>query len=43
MCVCVTLCVCGDGFGKAQENQKLRLEKNNKERFKNNILIKIEF
>ena len=28
---------------KAQENQKLRLEKNNKERLKNNILIKIEF
>ena len=41
MFVCV--CVCGDGFGKAQENQKLRLEKNNKERLKNNILIKIEF
>ena len=41
MTVCV--CVCGDGFGKAWENQKLRLEKNNKERLKNNILIKIEF
>ena len=31
-----------DGW-KAQENQKLQLEKNNKERLKNNILIKIEF
>ena len=28
---------------KAQENQKLRLKKNNKEILKNNILIKIEF
>ena len=43
VCVCVAMWVCGDGFWKAQENQKLRLEKNNKERLKNNILIKIEF
>ena len=43
VCVCVVVCVCGDGFGKARKNQKLRLEKNNKERLKNNILIKIEF
>ena len=52
--VCVALCVESvlevegergkkkDGW-KAQENQKLQLEKNNKERLKNNILIKIEF
>ena len=55
VCVCVALCVEpvleveGEkeekkrDYWKAQENQKFWLEKNNKERLKNNILIKIEF
>ena len=53
LCVCVALCVEQKErkkkmkVGKAQENviqsQKKRLEIYNKERLKNNILIKIEF
>ena len=54
LCVCVTLCVepVVEVEGEREEKKKLlkslgkpkvSVKKNNKEKFKNNILIKIEF
>ena len=43
VCVCVAMCVCVVMGLEKPRKPKLWLEKNNKERLKNNILIKIEF